>query len=551
MDSTFFSLPHKAYAAGERTDTEKRALATLRESYQRYVNARPHWFELYGSGRIEEATEWRARTTTPFGAETVTLFEQQIDLQQDVAREIVADMNREMQNDRSLLILLSAILFCCATGLSWMAWRLLQPLKALHQRSTEVVQTLFGETPANAHLSETEALIHDFNVMTTRFIAHNTELERARDELTKNSAILESTVAERTSALATALNNLQQHNQEATILNEMGELLQSSITLEDAEKVLIHFAQQLFPDAEGTLYLSDNSRSGLRALITWNHPADVVPPSQINFDECWGLRRAKPYLAMNDAPALRCAHLPERERTASMCLPLAAHGEMFGLLSLCFPNVETDEDAAAPLPGERLRLSLASSLAAQVGVAISNLRLRETLRQQSIQDSLTGLHNRRYLEDRLPREIARAQRTQQSLAIMMLDVDHFKTFNDRFGHKAGDEVLRLLGRTLKDNARSSDLVARYGGEEFAVLLPATGLAQAQNWAERLMSCIRAITARVQAQELPSITISIGLALYPEHGHDGDTVLRHADHALYEAKRTGRDRLVCAPAPRST
>jgi len=174
---------------------------------------------------------------------------------------------------------------------------------------------------------------------------------------------------------------------------------------------------------------------------------------------------------------------------------------------------------------------LAEALAAQVGMALANLRLRETLHQQSIRDALTGLYNRRYLEGALP------------LAVFMLDVDHFKNFNDTWGHDAGDAVLRALGHALRDNCRQADIACRFGGEEFTLVLPDADLPAAREWAERLMQRVRTMEVKAGGQSLPKITVSMGLALLPADGDDAETLLQAADLALYDAKHAGRDRLV--------
>lgn len=183
--------------------------------------------------------------------------------------------------------------------------------------------------------------------------------------------------------------------------------------------------------------------------------------------------------------------------------------------------------------------------AAQIGMALANLRLRDSLREQSIRDVLTGLFNRRYLEESLGRELARAARDGRDgrgLAVFMLDVDHFKKFNDSYGHEAGDAVLRALGQNLRDNGRAGDLPCRFGGEEFTVVLPGATLEAAREWGERLMQRVRRMEVRVGGQVLPGITVSLGLAMFPEHGNDRETLLQAADLALYDAKHSGRDRM---------
>jgi diguanylate cyclase (GGDEF)-like protein len=186
--------------------------------------------------------------------------------------------------------------------------------------------------------------------------------------------------------------------------------------------------------------------------------------------------------------------------------------------------------------------------AEQVGLALGNLRLMETLRGQSIRDSLTGLYNRRYLEESLAREIDRARRRGIPVAVLMLDVDHFKRFNDTHGHEAGDAVLANVGEVLKRLSRGEDVACRYGGEEFVLVLPECPTDVASRRAEEIREAVRQLPLRVRGDSIEGITVSIGVAGFPDHGDDGPTVVAAADAALYRAKAEGRDRVVTANRP---
>ena len=176
-----------------------------------------------------------------------------------------------------------------------------------------------------------------------------------------------------------------------------------------------------------------------------------------------------------------------------------------------------------------------------VALALSNLRLRETLRQQSIRDPLTGLFNRRYLEETLTIEVERTKRVNAAFSIIMLDLDHFKLFNDTQGHEAGDAVLQALGSFLQRSVRGGDIVCRYGGEEFTVILPGASLAVGQQRAELLCAGIRTLQVDLKGHPLGPLTLSAGIASFPTHGDSGELVLQAADVALYQAKNDGRDR----------
>ncbi|HEY5940767.1 MAG TPA: diguanylate cyclase, partial [Gemmatimonadales bacterium] len=164
----------------------------------------------------------------------------------------------------------------------------------------------------------------------------------------------------------------------------------------------------------------------------------------------------------------------------------------------------------------------------------------EELERLSASDSLTGLSNRRILTQRMSEELLRAQRQSHSFAVLMLDVDHFKKYNDAYGHPAGDEVLKKVANILRSCTRAGDCTARYGGEEFAVLLSGKSGDTALQLAER-------IRERVAAEDFVGgkVTISGGIAEFPHHGHTAEAVISSADEALYEAKRQGRNRVVCA------
>ena len=177
-----------------------------------------------------------------------------------------------------------------------------------------------------------------------------------------------------------------------------------------------------------------------------------------------------------------------------------------------------------------------------MALALGNLKLKESLKNQSICDPLTGLFNRRYMEESLEREFSRANRNKSSVAIVMMDLDHFKRFNDTFGHQAGDALLRAFGDLLKRNTRGQDIACRYGGEEFVLVLTDSNLAGALQRAEILRQQVKQLSVEYAGQLLGAVSISMGVALFPDHGMTMGDVLRASDQALYSAKREGRDRV---------
>lgn len=213
---------------------------------------------------------------------------------------------------------------------------------------------------------------------------------------------------------------------------------------------------------------------------------------------------------------------------------MMAQGEALGVLYLRSQQKQQFTQA---------KQQLASAVAEHIALALANLKLHEALQQQSIRDPLTGLFNRRYLEESLERELNRASRKQQPLGIIMIDVDHFKKFNDSFGHEAGDTALRELGTFIIKQIRGADIACRYGGEEFILILPEASLNTTRERAEQIRQGAKHLALQNRRQHLDAITLSLGVAVFPEHGLTGESVIHAADAALYRAKSEGRDRTV--------
>jgi diguanylate cyclase (GGDEF)-like protein len=253
------------------------------------------------------------------------------------------------------------------------------------------------------------------------------------------------------------------------------------------------------------------------------------------------LRRGQPQSFRRGEKASPCRHIDLKEVTESLCVPFMAQGEALGIVSLQMKGSQEDQEAS-PRSSDESERRLAAVLAEQVALALGNLKLRESLKNQSICDPLTGLFNRRYMEESLEREFSRANRSKSSVAIIMIDLDHFKQFNDTFGHLAGDALLRGFGDLLKRSTRGQDIASRYGGEEFAIVLSDSNLAGALQRAESLRQKVKQLSVEYAGQLLGAVSVSIGVALFPDHGATMSEVLRASDQALYCAKREGRDRV---------
>ncbi len=361
-------------------------------------------------------------------------------------------------------------------------------------------------------------------------------------ELAHEKARLEISVAERTAELKAANDELERQktelfrrNREITLFSKMNDFLQTSTTEAEAYSVISETVTQLFPEDSGAVFVLSASRDMLEAAAVWG----PLPPANLIFPpgECWAHRRGQVHLGSSHER--RCAHVTD-DGHMHVCLPLLAQGETLGILHLLdgpLKSGEADEERMA----EKCRL--AKILADNVGLGIANLKLRESMRNLSIRDSLTGLFNRRYMEAALAQELHRTRRNAAQLALIMIDIDHFKQFNDNFGHDGGDAVLRVLGDFFKNHVRGSDIACRYGGEEFMLILSPSTAEGARQRAEKIREGAGLLRVAHANQDLSTITLSLGVAIFPDHAPDAAALIKAADVALYQAKRDGRNRVV--------
>jgi diguanylate cyclase (GGDEF)-like protein/PAS domain S-box-containing protein len=339
--------------------------------------------------------------------------------------------------------------------------------------------------------------------------------------------------------LAQRVTELQRRSKELNLLSEMGGWLQSCNTIEEAYLAIASSAEPLFPEWIGVLYVIGASRNVVEVVAEWGPP--ILGERVFAPDDCWALRRGRLNWSSGGENAMHCRHVDATQAVESVCVPLMAHGEALGILHLQ-PRRDPGEGLILDRPRAQADRRLVAVLAEQIGLALGNLQLREALRNQSIRDPLTGLFNRRYLEESLEREFSRSNRNRNSVAIIMLDIDHFKEFNDRFGHQAGDAALRTLGDYLKKAIRGQDIVCRYGGEEFALVFSGSTLEGALERGEVLRNGVKQLEVQYGGQLLGTITVSMGVALFPDHGSTIADILRGADQALYCSKRDGRDQI---------
>jgi len=326
----------------------------------------------------------------------------------------------------------------------------------------------------------------------------------------------------------TRAGELSQRNTELTTLNQLSVHLQACTAIPDATQILLAAIQRLFPVSSGALYMQEVPTGAARMLGHWG--TDPSALAVLHLARCQALRGQ-----VVGPDAVCCQVHAERGAPTLRCIPLMAQGETFGLLHIRVP--------ASTLTA--VQEQLLTTMVDQGALALANIRLRERLEQQAIRDPLTGLFNRRYMEVSFERELHRAQRNQTGLSVLLMDLDHFKQINDTFGHATGDLVLRELGMMLRTRTRANDIVCRYGGEEILVIMPETGLPVARERAEQLRQAMRELPLQAEHGPVRSVTISIGVAVFPDHGETSDALLQAADTALYRAKATGRNRVCLA------
>lgn len=331
--------------------------------------------------------------------------------------------------------------------------------------------------------------------------------------------------------LKLSLASVERHAADLTRLNELNEGLQSCLTTSEAFEVVEHTLSRLNLGSGGALAVQAIGADELKTVVRWGDANGMS--AQFAASACWGMRRNQRHtlLRLTDGPV--CKHFDALPSNPYLCYPLQVLGENLGLLTVSAPADVSEREWG--------RITHLSAMVAEsLKLALSNVRLREALHEQAIRDPLTGLLNRRYLDETLPREIVRAQREHRPLSLVMLDLDHFKRVNDTWGHEAGDAVLVHLANILKQYLRSSDLACRFGGEEFVVVMLGANLTEARERIELIAKKMRETPIPLPHLTLPAVTFSAGLVQAELHGDSAELLLRNVDHALYAAKDAGRD-----------
>jgi len=320
---------------------------------------------------------------------------------------------------------------------------------------------------------------------------------------------------------------LESRTRELNLLSEMGDILRACITKEEVYEVIVQISQEIFPVEGGALYILGSLRNVVEAVAHWGN----AEKAKLTFkpDECWALRRGRVHWVEDTRVGLLCNHLQSPPPRGYLCVPMMAQSEAVGILYLAQP-----EDAKMPEAKQRLAMAMAE----HVAMALSNLRLNETLRNQSIRDQLTGLFNRSFMEESLDLELRRAVRSQNSVSVIMLAIDDFQTLNENYGLDIGDSLLRRAAILLQSNVRKGDIACRFSGHTYVLVLPNSSLRVSRQRAETICDLVRTLEIQYQAEHVSHSSASVGVAVFPDHGQTVESLLRAAEAALNQAQRSG-------------
>lgn len=332
--------------------------------------------------------------------------------------------------------------------------------------------------------------------------------------------------------LARTIGTLEQTARESELMTAARNELQLCVDVQQVYATAATSFSRLLPGTSGCLYMINNSRNHVEVVSSWGKP------NHEDFNQaesCCALRSGQPRWRQPGISEIHCAHFEGTAPERYHCRPIVAYGNTIGLLYLECSSHEMLAKVNSHMDAVRQLIQIAA-------LAIATLNLRVKLENQSIRDSLTGLFNRHFMQISLEREMSRARRRKQIMAVLMLDVDHFKRFNDTHGHAAGDAVLQSFSEVFRSNIRAEDIACRYGGEEFTIILPDTTVKGACDRAESILSAIANLKITTGRQTFDGFSVSIGIAFFPGDGETAEELLQHADAALYDAKHSRRNQV---------
>lgn len=399
-------------------------------------------------------------------------------------------------------------------GMSLLVRAIRRPLDTMLKAMTDLGDGEHTRIETAMGSSEFTRLARGYNTMADRLAMAVANQAGSEQRLQIANSSLEQTAA-----------TLRERGDVIELLGGMAHRMQAARTDDELAQIIRVFVPRVLPAIPGALYAHNNSRNLLVPVADWGDFETAV--DSFAPDQCWALRRGQAHWVAHPGHDIVCAHVHHAE--TYHCEPLLAGGEVIGVLHL-----------RGQIGAEsRFRLTV---LAENIASALVNHRLQRSLREQTIRDPLTGLFNRRYMEEAMTLEIARAARSGAPLSLVMCDVDHFKRFNDDHGHDAGDAVLQAVAAEMKNRFRDGDVVCRFGGEEFTVIAPGTSSEALLTRVEAARQAIAELNVHQNGRTLGATSMSFGIASWHEAmARDGSSLIQAADAALYQAKREGRNR----------
>ncbi|CDT80262.1 conserved hypothetical protein [Vibrio coralliirubri] len=326
---------------------------------------------------------------------------------------------------------------------------------------------------------------------------------------------------------------IRQRTHEIELMHRLANMLAACNNMVEAQQIVSDILPRILGNVNGSVSLMRASRNQLITQLDWGE----TWPGSASFapEECWSLRKGRAHQSNDDFHSLTCGHMHEMENNQTLCIPLTAHGNTIGIMHLYF--------GVGDIKIDPITEQLAFSVSEHLGLALANLSLQEKLRSQALSDPLTGLFNRRFFEQKLEEHSMNSATSEQPLSLLMLDLDHFKRFNDNFGHDAGDFVLKEISALLKQSVSEDEIACRLGGEELAVLLPHYSMQEATEFGQTLCDAVRSMHLEHKGLSLGQLGVSIGVATYPKPASDTESLVKMADNSLYMAKDMGRSRVV--------
>ena len=402
-------------------------------------------------------------------------------------------------------------------------------------------QALLQARRSAAHVARLRAAFDAFLAeWNSHFSTHETRIEIGKVFVLLSQLLIGATMvfafragARDARARLTAIAQMDESRTQVSHLFEMTDMLQSAADRHDANAVLRATAGDLIAGFGGALYVFNNSRDRLVLSTSWACEEAAQLPETIALNQCWAMKRGKTHINRSSGTALCCEH--HAAGIAALEIPMTARGENLGLLQIFAEGPDAEKRLAEVFPAS-------SALGDAMSLALSNITLREKLRNQALRDPLTGLYNRRYMEDSLDRHVRLAEREGRTVSVIMIDLDHFKRLNDEHGHATGDAVLRETAAQVIGALRETDVACRYGGEELIVFLPDCDLDNAGIVAEKIRARIEGLSGSHGAK----VSASLGVSSVPETSSNSSDLVKAADTALYRAKNNGRNQVALAP-----